>query len=71
MKENIDKGGKYLIGVFGKKLIGLDMILELHKLRTVFLQDGCEITTEITRKHKEILEQLEIKRELVPTFLKR
>ena len=32
------------------------MILELHKLKKVILQDGREITTEITRKQKEILE---------------
>ena len=31
------------------------MILELHKLRKVILHDGKEITTEITRKQKEIL----------------
>ena len=46
------------------------MILELHKLRKVILQDGREITTEITRKQKEILESLGIKPEHVPTFLK-
>ena len=46
------------------------MLLELHKLRKVILQDGKEITTEITRKQKEILESLGIKPEHVPTFLK-
>ena len=46
------------------------MILELHKLRKVILQDGREITTEITRKQKEILESTGIKPEHVPTFLK-
>ena len=34
------------------------MILELHKLRKVIMHDGKEITTEITRKQKEILESL-------------
>jgi hypothetical protein len=46
------------------------MILELHKLRKVRPHDGKEITTEITRKQKEILESLGIKPEHVPTFLK-
>ena len=46
------------------------MILELHRLRKVILQDGREITTELTRKQKEILESLGIKPEHVPTFLK-
>ena len=46
------------------------MILELHRLRKVILQDGREITTELTRKQKEILESLGIKPEYVPTFLK-
>ena len=46
------------------------MLLELHKLRKVILQDGKEITTEITKKQKEILESLGIKPEHVPTFLK-
>ena len=46
------------------------MILELHKLRKVILHDGKEITTEITRKQKDILESLGIKPEHVPTFLK-
>ena len=46
------------------------MLLELHKLRKVILQDGKEITTEITRKQKEILESLGIKPEHLPTFLK-
>ena len=46
------------------------MTLELHKLRKVILHDGKEITTEITRKQKEILESLGIKPEHVPTFLK-
>ena len=26
MKENLNMGGKYSIGVFGKKLIGIDRI---------------------------------------------
>ena len=42
----------------------------MHKLRKVILNDGKEITTEITRKQKEILESLDIKLEYVPTFLK-
>ena len=46
------------------------MILELHKLRKVILQDGREITAEMTRKQREILESLGIKQEHVPTFLK-
>ena len=46
------------------------MLLELHKLRKVILNDRKEITTEITRKQKEILESLGIKPENVPTFLK-
>lgn len=46
------------------------MLLELRKLRKVILQDGKEITTEITRKQKEIIESLGIKQEHVPTFLK-
>ena len=33
------------------------MILELDKLRKVILHDGKEITTEITRKQKEILDR--------------
>ncbi|MGP6238841.1 IS1634 family transposase [Cuniculiplasma sp. SKW4] len=47
------------------------MLLELHKLRKVILNEGKEITTEITRKQKEILESIGIKPEHVPTFLKR
>jgi hypothetical protein len=46
------------------------MLLELHKLRKVILNDGKEITTEMTRKQKEILESLDIKPEHVPTCLK-
>ena len=46
------------------------MILELRKLRKGILHDGKEITTEITRKQKEILESPGIKPEHVPTFLK-
>ncbi|MEM0135685.1 MAG: hypothetical protein QXU18_10770 [Thermoplasmatales archaeon] len=46
------------------------MLLELHKLRKVVLQDGKETTTEITRKKKEILKCFGIKPEHVPTFLK-
>ena len=46
------------------------MLLELHKLRKVILNDGKEITTEITRKQKEILESMGINSEHVPTFLK-
>lgn len=46
------------------------MLLELHKLRKVILQDGKDITTEITRKQKEILGAFNIKPEYVPTFLK-
>ena len=46
------------------------MLLELHKLRKVILQDGNKITTEITMKPKEILESIGIRPEPVPTFLK-
>ena len=46
------------------------MLLELHKLRKVILNDGKDIATEITGKQKEILESLGIKPEHVPTFLK-
>ena len=30
MKENLDMGGKYSIGVFGKKLIGVDRCTDRH-----------------------------------------
>ena len=53
-----------------KKYSVENMILELHKLTKVILNDGREITTEMTRKQKEILESLGIKPEHVPTFLK-
>ncbi len=46
------------------------MLLELHKLRKVILNDGKEITTEITRKQKKILESMGVRPEHVPTFLK-
>ncbi|MGC8645561.1 MAG: IS1634 family transposase [Thermoplasmata archaeon] len=46
------------------------VFLEMHKLRKVILQDGKEITTEITGKQREILEAFGIKPEHVPTFLK-
>lgn len=46
------------------------MLLELHKLRKVILQDKKELTTEITKKQKEILESLGIRIEHVPKFLK-
>ncbi len=46
------------------------MLLELHKLRKIVLQDGKEIMTEMTRKQREILESFGIKPEHVPTFLK-
>ena len=39
-------------------------------VRKVILQDGREITTEITKKQKEILESMGIKPEHVATFLK-
>jgi hypothetical protein len=45
------------------------MLLKLHKLRKVILNDGKEITTEITRMKKEILESIGIRLEHVPTFL--
>ena len=53
-----------------KKYFVEKMPLELHKLRMAILQDGKEITTEMTRKQKEILDSLGIKPEHVPTFLK-
>ena len=56
--------------ILPKKYFVEKMLLELHKLRKVMLQDGKEITTETTRKEKEILESLGIKPEHVPTFLK-
>ena len=46
------------------------MLLELHKLRKIKLQDRKEITTEITRKQKDILEAFSIKPEHVLNFLK-
>ena len=46
------------------------MLLELHKLRKIKLQDRKEITTEITRKQKDILDAFSIKLEHVPNFLK-
>jgi DNA-binding Lrp family transcriptional regulator len=46
------------------------MVLEMRKLRKVILQDGRDVTTEITRKQREILETLNIKPEHVQTFLK-
>ncbi|MEM3860673.1 MAG: hypothetical protein QW478_14970 [Candidatus Micrarchaeaceae archaeon] len=46
------------------------MFLELHKLRKVVPQYGKEITTEITRKQREILECIAIKAEQVTSFLK-
>lgn len=46
------------------------MLPELHKRRKFILQDCKEITKEITRKQKEILESLGIKIEYVPIFLK-
>ena len=45
------------------------MLLELHKLRKVTFQNGREITTEITRKQREILEKFSIRPEHLPTFL--
>lgn len=46
------------------------MFLELHKMRKVVLQDGKEITTEITGKQKDILSGFSISPEYVPTFMK-
>ena len=46
------------------------MLLELHKLRKIKLQDRKEITTEITRQQKDILDAFSIKPEHVPNFLK-
>ena len=45
-------------------------LLELHKLSNVIMHDGNKITSEMTRKQKEILESLGIKPEHVATFLK-
>ena len=46
------------------------MILELYKLRRVFLQDGLGITLEITKRQYEILESLSITQEHGPTVPK-
>lgn len=56
-------------GLLKKYSVG-KMLLELHKIRKVILQDGKEITTEITRKQRDILAAFEVKPEHVPTFLK-
>ncbi len=45
------------------------ILLELHKVRKVKLQNGKEIMTEITRKERDIIEKFSIKSEHVPTFL--
>ena len=45
------------------------MLLELHKVRKVKLQNGKEIMTEITKKERDIIEKFSIKSEHVPTFL--
>lgn len=45
------------------------ILLELHKVRKVKLQNGMEIMTEITRKERDIIEKFSIKSEHVPTFL--
>ncbi|MGP6207395.1 hypothetical protein ACNF42_05130 [Cuniculiplasma sp. SKW3] len=54
-----------------KKYLVEKMLLELHKIRKVILNEGKEITTEITRKQKEILESIGIEQEHVHVFLKR
>ena len=46
------------------------MLLELHKLRKAKVQNCKEITTEIMKKQKDILESFGIKPEDVPAFLK-
>lgn len=46
------------------------MLLELHKVMKLILQDGEEITREITRKKKETLKSLGIKPKHMPTFFK-
>lgn len=46
------------------------MLLELHKLGNVKLQDMKEITTEITRNQKDILEKFSIEPEHGPNFLR-
>ena len=45
------------------------ILLELHKVRKVKLQNGKEIMTEITKKERDIIEKFSIKSEHVPTFL--
>ena len=45
------------------------ILLELHKVRKVKLQNGREIMTEITKKERDIIEKFSIKSEHVPTFL--
>ncbi len=53
-----------------KKYSVAKMLLELHKLRKAKVQNNKEITTEIMRKQKDILESFCIKPENVPAFLK-
>ena len=45
------------------------ILLELHKIRKLTLQNGKEIMTEITKKERDIIEKFSIKLEHVPTFL--
>ena len=45
------------------------ILLELHKVRKVKLQNGKEIMTEITKRERDIIEKFSIKSEHVPTFL--
>lgn len=65
----------HIIKIMGKtKLIERysleNMLLELHKIRKVRLQNNREIITEITKKQREILESLSIPMDHVPTFLR-
>ena len=37
MKENLNMGGKYSIGVFGKKLIGIDIMSDLRRMKMHYI----------------------------------
>lgn len=47
------------------------VLLELHKLRKVIQKNSKKITTETTKKQKDLLESFDIKPRLVPTLLKK
>lgn len=64
-----DHPAEYVLSEYRKRDSVEKMLLELHKIRKVMLQDCKEITTELTGKQKEILESFGIRPEHVPTFL--